>query len=386
MKIIHVALTGPFTDNWGYQDNLLSKYHKKLGYDVSLIVPKYRYDDNANIIVDDRDSYVDENGIKIIRLKIKGDRHLNYKFKRYVNLYSTIESENPDIIFVHGCQFMDIKVIVRYIQKHQNVKVFVDNHADFSNSARNFLSKNILHKIIWRYYAHSIEPYTTKFYGVLPARVDFLKDVYKLPKEKIELLVMGADDEEVEKAKDENVRKLIRSKYNIKQNDFLIVTGGKIDNAKKQTLLLMEAIKRIKNENVKLLIFGSVINDLKDKFNSLVDGEKVQYIGWVHSSDSYKYFAAADLVVFPGRHSVFWEQVVGLGIPMVVKYWRGTTHVDLGGNCKFLYNDSADEIYEVLLSLINNKNEIFKMKEVAETKGMKYFSYKNIALKAIQKT
>ena len=64
---------------------------------------------------------------------------------------------------------------------HKNVIVFADNHADFLNSATNWISKNILHKIIWRYYAQMLVPYVKKFYGVLPARVDFLKEVYNIP-------------------------------------------------------------------------------------------------------------------------------------------------------------------------------------------------------------
>ncbi len=384
MKITHIGLTGTFTDNWSYQDNLLSKYHKKMGLDVSFIVSKYMYDKDGKETIDDRDSYINENKIRIIRLKIKGNKSLKYKLKKYPELYKTIEDEKPDVLFVHGCQFLDIKTIVKYVQVHKNVIVFVDNHADFSNSARNFLSRNVLHKIIWRYYAHLIEPYTTKFYGVLPARVDFLRDVYKLPDEKIDLLVMGADDEKVAEAKSEDTMQKIRGKHNIKPDDFLVVTGGKIDNSKRQTLLLMEAVRNIQDKKVKLIIFGSVAEQLKEEINRLTDNEKVQYIGWVESEDSYKYFSVADLVVFPGRHSVFWEQVVGLGIPMIVKYWEGTTHVDLGGNCRFLYNDSADEIYKLLLYLINNEEKLDRMREIAESKGMRYFSYKTIAAKALE--
>ena len=162
-----------------------------------------------------------------------------------------------------------------------------------------FCLKNILYKIIWRYCAHLIEPYTTKFYGVLPARVDFLKNVYKLPEEKVELLVMGADDEKVAEARGESVRRQIRERYGIKPDDFLIMTGGKIDNAKRQTLLLMKAVKQIERADVKLIVFGSVIDELKEEINRLVDGTKIQYIGWVESEGSYKYFAASDLVVFP---------------------------------------------------------------------------------------
>ena len=67
----------------------------------------------------------------------------------------------------------------------------------------------------------------------------------------------GADDEKVEEANNDFVRKEIRNKYNIKSDDFLIITGGKIDNAKRQTLLLMKAVKEMKQNNVKLLVFGS---------------------------------------------------------------------------------------------------------------------------------
>lgn len=219
MKITHLCLCGPVTDNWTYQDNLLPKYHKKLGYDVSVITSQYIWNNDGKLDLDKRNTYYNEYGIKTIRLELKNDKKYSYRFRRYKDLFKNIVNEAPDILFVHGVQFLDIKYVIKYVQEHKNVKVFVDNHADFSNSARNFLSKNILHKIIWRYYAHSIEPYTTKFYGVLPARVDFLKDVYKLPKEKIELLVMGADDEKVEELGQRQTS--IRERYSIKKMIFL---------------------------------------------------------------------------------------------------------------------------------------------------------------------
>lgn len=151
--------------------------------------------------------YYNEYGIKTIRINTKYKTNINSKFKRYKNFYETLCKEKPDIIFVHGVQFLDIKYVVKYVRKNPKVKVYVDNHADFSNSATTWLSKNILHKIIWRKCAKLIEPYTIKFYGVLPARVDFLKDMYKIPEEKIELLLMGADDEKVIEAKKPEVRK-----------------------------------------------------------------------------------------------------------------------------------------------------------------------------------
>ena len=161
------------------------------------------------------------------------------------------------------------------------------------------------------------------------------------------------------------------------------MTGGKIDQWKTQTLLLMEAVQKIQGKNIKLIVFGSVTQELQKQVQNLTDGNKVQYIGWIQSKDSYKYFSAADLVVFPGRHSVFWEQVTGQGIPMMVKDWPGTHHVDLGGNVIFLNQDNVDEIKNKIEYLIDNPQEYQKMKQVAQEKGMKVFSYKNIAKRAV---
>lgn len=383
MKILHICLCGPFTDNWSYQENILTKYHKKLGYDVSVIASKFIWSNSGEIAIDERDEYINDTGVKIIRIKSVNNTYINSKFKKYKDLYKSISNENPGIIFVHGIQFLDILSVIKYAKSHPEVKIYVDNHGDLSNSATNWLSKKVLHGLIWKYFAHLISPYTTKFYGVLPARVDFLKNIYRLPEEKIELLLMGADDDKVNEARNPNVRQEMRKKYNIEDDDFLIMTGGKIDNAKKQTLLLMEAVKRIDKKGVRLIVFGSVTKELKDEVNRLTDGDKVQYIGWVNSEDSYKYFAMADLVVFPGRHSVFWEQVAGLGIPMIVKFWEGTTHIDIGGNVLFLYDDSIDEIFKKINILLKDKIKYYNMKITAMEKGMQVFSYKEIAQRSI---
>ncbi|WP_097003403.1 glycosyltransferase family 4 protein [Lacrimispora amygdalina] len=385
MKIVHMCLGCFFPDNYSYQENMLPKFHKELGYEVEVIASLMTFDkDGKSTFLKKGVIYQNEYDIKVTRLDYKTPLKVYRKLKRYNGTIGALEKAKPDILFIHGCQFMDIDETVKYVKSNPGVKVYVDNHADFSNSARNWFSKNILHKMLWRYTAHIIEPYTSKFYGVLPARVDFLEHIYNLPKDKCELLVMGADDDKVEAANRPEIRKEIREKYGITKDDFLIMTGGKIDSFKTQTLLLMEAVAKIKNPKVKLLVFGSVTPDLKERFNKLCVEEKVIYVGWVKAENSYSYLTAADLLVFPGRHSVFWEQACGQGKPMLVKYWDGTTHVDLGGNIGFLYKDSANEIYEKIKELTDFPEKFEAMKAVAESKGMEVFSYKKIAERCLQ--
>ena len=390
-KIVHICLAGLYMSGWGYQDNMIAKYHKLEGHDVTVIANRYVYDEKGNYTSTDKTEETDINGVRIVRLAQKGNKQQKGPAERvhYIGLYNTLKDENPDIIFIHNPQIMDVDDIVRYMKSHKETRLYVDSHSDYSNSGRNFLSKHILHGIFWRSKVQKLVPYTRKFYGVLPARVDFLLDRYKTPKDKTELLVMGMDDEKAEAADKPELIRDIRSKYNVNDDDFLIVTGGKIDSAKRQTLLLMEAVKAINlssniSRQIKLLIFGSVTDELKPEFEKLLNNsEDITYIGWLNADDTYPYFAAADLVVFPGRHSVMWEQVVGQGKPMIAKYWEGTTHVDLGGNCKFIVYDKVENIVKVITDVMK-PNEYEKMKVIAREKGPKTFSYRTISRNCIE--
>lgn len=139
------------------------------------------------------------------------------------------------------------------------------------------------------------------YWGVLPSRVDFIINMYKIPENKTKLLVMGAEKELIEKVENK------RTEYGINQSDFLIVTGGKIDSAKRETIDLMKAVNKINDKNLKLLIFGSVDKKLLTEFNENLS-DRVKYIGWIDYKLSYSIFKMGILVVFPGRHSVFWNK------------------------------------------------------------------------------
>lgn len=380
MKILHLCLACFYIDHYSYQENLLPKYHKKMGYEVKIVASLMSFDANGDrCYLSGSSEYINEDGIPVKRLSYKTPEKIGKLFRTYNGTYEAIEEFAPDIIFIHGVQFADISKVVKYVKKNPETKVFVDNHSDFSNSANNWISKNIQHKIIWKHYAQMINPFTERFYGVLPARVDFLINMYGLPKEKVELLVMGVDDEMLKDIDFQSARANIRKKYNIAEDDFLLINGGKIDKWKPQTLLLMDAVNQMDNPKVKLIVFGSVTEELKDEVLKRCS-DKVQYIGWVVAKDSYQYFAASDLVVFPGRHSVFWEQVAGQGIPMVVKYWEGTTHVDRCGNVKFLNDDTEKEIALAIHEVMDNYEDYKNAAEEAK----KQFLYSSIARKAIE--
>ena len=56
---------------------------------------------------------------------------------------------------------------------------------------------------------------------------------YKLPKDRVELLVMGMDDDKAEEADKPEVKAAVRERFGYDVDDFFVITGGKIDHAKR---------------------------------------------------------------------------------------------------------------------------------------------------------
>lgn len=381
MKIAHLCLANFYSDGFSYQENEITKFHKALGHEVAIIASTDCFDKSGTFTTYTGEPfYNNEHGIPVTRLQYKNPSRVYRKLRRYQGLTKALEGFQADILFIHGCQFLDASTVVKYIKKHPNVTVFVDNHADYNNSAHGFLSKKILHGVIWKHAAHKLIPYTKRFYGVLPARVDFLQDAYGIPAKQCALLVMGADDNIVAAAREPQVREQRRREYGFGDDDIVIVTGGKIDHNKPQVLKLMKAVRNYPDSRVKLAVFGSVMPKLKEEFDSYLD-DRIVYIGWRAPSDIYTDFAAADLVAFPGLHSVLWEEAVGMGKPCVFKRIEGCNHIDLNGNCLFFENDTENEYQEVIRTALDN---LQAMRLVAEKKGLETFSYKAIAKRSIE--
>ncbi len=169
---------------------------------------------------------------------------------------------------------------------------------------------------MYKYCVQLIEPHVKKFYGVLPLRVDFLQEMYGTPAEKTELLVLGADDEMIQWDRADEIRVSNRQRLTIGDDDLLLLCGGKIDR-RKNIHTLMSAVARISRPDIKLIVFGTPNEDLADDFSTLGECENIRAVGWVDAEKVYDYLLAADLAVFPGTHSVFWEQAVGTGSPRV---------------------------------------------------------------------
>lgn len=382
MKIVHIAPAAPYNDYWGYQENLLPKYQRKLGHEVTVLITNLEHQGNMTIETACR-TYVLDDGVKIVRVARK-----KYKpgiltdILNRIDIYDWLVDIKPDFIFFHGLCSTTIYQVIKYRKKvNPDCVVVQDNHLDYQigpicTSIRGW-GKRFLYRWINK---HSVK-YVDRVYGVTPQRKEYAEDYFAIPKEKTDVLIMGADDEKIAFAKREQIRHDIRKQYQIADDTFLIVTGGKIDR-KKNIHVLMEACKWF--TNVKLLIFGEVMPDIQEEYAALMSQtNNIISIGWIDSDKVYDYYFAADLVMFPGQHSVLWEQACATKVPCVFKHWRGMEHVDNGGNSMLLEEVSAETLRDAVKSLLFTE-KYQKMLQIARTDKTDVYLYSNIAKKSLE--
>lgn len=382
MKIVHLCLSGPYTDNWGYQDNLLPLYHQKLGHDVTVIATNTMHGPKGPIIQCDEGDYRLQNGLHIIR--ISGKTLLTKKIGqayRYYHVYDLLKFLSPDYIMIHGLVSITALQAIRYKKKiNPNCVIVADTHADYNNSPQKktlknkifFLSLSLLNRICIKHYRH--------IYGVTPWRIKYASEVYCIPRNRIELLPLGGDTDIIKWDKQQEIRTLIRQKYSVDNTDFVVVSGGKLDE-QKYIHNLIEAIGQIKRCNIKLIIFGSIADEYKERITKMLKqyAKNSIYVGFLTLSEIYNLFIAVDLAVFPGGHSVLWEQAIACGLPAIFRWWPGMEYLNVGGNCVFLKSANSQEIRNLIEELLNDPERLSKMKEVALNRGYCMFSYREIA-------
>ena len=320
MKIL--MLCELYIENLEYQENLLVKYYRKYGHEVTVITSTY---DNVFDYYNDKHdnstpakSYEDY-GAKIIKLPFKFN--ILGKIKRYTDITKIVEDFQPDLLYVHDIM-PNMFEMLAYKKRNQHVKMIMDYHCDYSNSANNWLSLNVLHKIIRKYrYMDPIKKHISRFYPIVPGSTKFLNEVYGIPLDDMEVLPLGADVDLVAEIKQNNKRKELRENLNIPQDHKVIFSGGKFTPAKK-TDLLLEAFLEINRPDLHLIIVGDADEKNLLYKNKLIDlssnNPNIHWVGWQNNRGVYEHLVASDLAVFPASQSIVWQQALAAHLPLIV--------------------------------------------------------------------
>lgn len=352
MKIVHLTIDCFFIDGYSYQENIMMKYHAKMGHQVTVIASLVSFDEKGNkCLLPHPCEYMDPNGFKVIRLQYSSPISINRWLRKYEGFKDALEKEHPDIIFSHNLGYRDTSLVANYLKRNPHVKLFCDNHVDYINYGKNWIVRNVLNTGIRAIYAKKLIPYITTSFGVTPMRCRYLKDVYGMPSSLVQFLPMGVDDEAIP-ADRMDVRKKIRKALEINETDYVIFTGGKIDKLK-NTHILIEALQLLNHPDVHLLICGVLTPEMEYLKDIIDSRSNIHYLGWCNAEQVMNYMVSSDIACFPGTHSTLWEQSVGVGIPGIFKLWKEIDHVNINGNAQFVSGDDPKEICRTIKNTID---------------------------------
>ena len=383
MKIAHIVPSTHYNDYWGYQENLLPKYHVKMGHEVTLITSTLTFKDGKLSNAETGD-YILKDGTRVIRLEKKKYFHrVITSLNDRIRVYPLLQEIKPDFIFFHGLVSTTVFDVIKYKKEINPACIIVqDSHLDYFNYP--YTGEGLRDKLVRGFYRllnKKTLPHIEKIYGVTPWRKEFCEKFFNISEKKTDVLIMGADDENIDFLHKEQIRERIRTDYNINDGDFLVVSGGKIDR-NKNFLELMSACGRL--PGTRLLLFGNVDEGISAEFNALLEKhDNITHIGWLDANRVYDYFLASDLAVFPGTHSVLWEQACACKIPCVFKRWDGTEHVNNGGNSMLMDDVSESALYDRIKSLIFT-DTYNTMYQVAQSAATDVYLYSKIAEKSLE--
>ena len=373
MKII--MLCDFYKEGLEYQENLLTKYYVKHGHNVTVITSTFEsvfdyYAGKHDNSIPEKD--FQHNGARIIKLRFA--YNFGNKIKKFTSIFGILESIRPDLIYIHDIM-PNMLEGVKYIKRNPDCKMIMDYHADYSNSGKNWLSLKILHGFIRkRFFLDRSRKYISKIFPIVPTGFTFLNEIYGISVEEMELLPLGADVDLAEVVKANQDGLLIRKKFNIPDDAFVIFTGGKL-SPRKQTHLLIEALNSIKSKtDIYLIIVGDSSEEnqsYKKRYRSLAAKNKnIYFLGWLNNEQIYKCMDASDISVFPASQSIMWQQAISMGLPLICGDTGGQSisYLNKYNNIIILEKEdiTSKKIQEEILKLKNDSKKISIMKNGAE--------------------
>lgn len=304
MKITHICLSNFFVDGVAYQENQLVRQHLLDGHDVLVIASTETHSPEGKLTYVSPSDYVGVEGARIVRLPYKKilPQILMRKLRMHDGLKELLDEFSPDIIMFHGTCGWELITVTKILDANPDVLFYIDSHEDRHNSARNWLSREILHKQYYRrILSHSV-PYCRKILCYSPESIDFVKSIYGIPEDCLELYPLGGriiGDLEYFKR-----RKQTRDRYGISDEDILIVQSGK-QIYRKKLIDSLNAVHSCKSGKIKFLIAGLIDNAIVCEVNLIIDRDtRIRFIGWQSYEDLSDLLCATDVYLQPADQSV----------------------------------------------------------------------------------
>ena len=348
MIIVHVSISSPFVDSWGYQENLLPKYLQMEGTKNYIIASANDLPAHLKSEIENKGTNYVHDGIVVRRIPTK---KISTSFAFTNGLHKVLEEIKPDVIFHHNLNCTSMPICARYA-KRKGIPMVCDNHADTINMTKHRLWAWYYYRLLIGFSCKIHKKQIYKAYGVTHARCDFIHDYYGMDRNNIDFLPIGAD---VDLADTINSKAKLRQQYGFTDDEFIIVSGGKMGIGK-GTDNLIRAIEELHNEYpfISLVLFGMFEDD--ETASQANNSQVTTVYGWCDRVKTLQLLKLADVACWPIHHTTLIEDAVSVCTPLILRK-TGTTEHLIDGNGVWIENGTKEEIKHSILNLIIQKQQ-----------------------------
>jgi glycosyltransferase involved in cell wall biosynthesis len=172
------------------------------------------------------------------------------------------------------------------------------------------------YRMLTRWLAHRVLPDVEKILYISAETKDFLTDVLDLPVERLEYYPLGGII--MPDADRQAIRQIQRSKLGLANSQVVFLHSGKMEG-RKRTLEILSAFRALPNKSARLVLAGSLEDDVRDEIQTAVRQDKrVLYLGWKDRAGLNDMMCMADVYVQPGTQSASLQHAICCGLPVMV--------------------------------------------------------------------
>ncbi len=380
MRVLHVCISGPFTDGLSYQENQLVEQHVALGQDVTVIAATDTYGPDKQIVHANVGITRLNCGATLIRLPYAWGMRgwLATKIRAHHGLLQCVTNIKPDRILFHGLTAWDLLTVATYVRRNPKTQLFVDCHEDFNNSAKTWLSRELLHRL---FYKPIFRNCISQFKEVLCVTVEslvFAVDFYGSPRSKTRIYPLGCTVETAETVAQQ--RADFRARFGLVDTDLVITQTGKLDHTKHLASAL-RAFCANPSSALKFIIAGRMSDDVRAMCLPFIKSDpRIFDLGWQSTDELRLVLAGTDCFLQPFGQTVTTQMAMGCGCVILAQDLP--SHRWLVGDKGYLFNEVCD-LDAVFKWVIENQENLDQLRQATLEFAAEYLDYKKLALRII---
>ncbi len=378
MKLLILTTGNSFTPSMLYKENYLIKAALERGHKVTVFANQFTYIKGKETKQNNTEEI---RGYELKRFPYKNlvVPILTDKFRKVEGLEDSIINERPDLLFINCAQVYNVKNLRRIKEALPTIKIVMDFSTKYLNSAGNWLSRNVLHHVIYRSWIQKALPYVDRVFYISAESRDFAKEMYDIPLEMMEH--NNLPGETIPEGKKAAYRDEIRKKLNLNE-DLLLLYSGKIYPEKKVDELV-RAFSKVKSTKLKLLIIGSYTCDdrYKNEVANLINSDdRITFMDFVTGDELTKFVSACDLYIQPGSISQTCQTAVCCGTPLCFN--DIPTHREIYNGNGF-FADGEKDLLQVINEIVDNPQLLNRMSALSYKMANEELDYRIIYQKIL---